>query len=217
MKPEQVSNPPASLDSVLGDPSPGQQHPSWSLALFLLGPAPIPSRLLPLRTRQHHQWVTLLSYSLPTPITAPAPLLGPNPNPRGIALLCWSTHQSPSRWVTHLPAGSLPPPGFCSKTTPPPNPFHLIIFPTTSPSSSLHQTPQAQIQSTPVGRTAPTALPKTRLVLSTPEKDSGIAWNQTKSSHPRPPKPQHRYPTGLEDSSVTRTLGHLVIIPNPDA
>lgn len=126
---------------------------------------------------------TLLSP--PSPVSAPTKKLSPANNCGGISQL-WIPLQQPAsersvcrpKHHHHLQLGFFPPRPILL-----PNPILLIIFPMASPSHPLQQTPQAQVQT-----------------------------NQFEEQEDRldlePHKPQLKHPTGSEDLSFTRTLGH---------
>lgn len=113
-----------SNNSVPSDLSPGQYHFSLFWAP-LLGPAPNPSRHLPLRTRCHlSEWVS----DLPDSRTAPPPHSVPLNTSWGLYhstsswLLCWAPHQPQKNSVQqaqNTPARTSEWPAYQQNFTPP--------------------------------------------------------------------------------------------------
>lgn len=130
----------------------------------------------------------------------PAALLCPASITGEIPPLWCSTHLA-SWWVTclpnrlTLPLNSHPqdPNHHPSPSTPSSSPLqaipqysHRLYKPKCSSHQLEEQKPKSQVQYTPVRRTAPAALPEARLVLASPEEDSGFTIGQAGSRDQRP-------------------------------
>lgn len=141
--------------------------------------------------------------------------------------------------MTCLPARQLPPHWFCSPKIQTTTQL-LLPHPT-----EYQQSPQAQEESTIIGRTGSAALLEATLTLGTPELDSGFSYDRLHQETQAPPKHsenmlldlqtrqlpeplaiQYRKPeryqkpwskTPIQQRQIQKSAPRTIIIPNPDA